>query len=97
MVQSGQRFNEKVSTFVLEFVATGDEQIQGLVEIEIQMPIEMSLDKLVDFLFRLSVSILKLVQSCEFNDIQPVRGDHIGLSRQQILTLEIGDLTDCRE
>lgn len=38
MIESGQRFNEHISSFIAEFVTAGREEIYGLVQIEVIMP-----------------------------------------------------------
>lgn len=35
MIQASKSFNKYISTFVLEFISTGDEEVQRLVQIKI--------------------------------------------------------------
>lgn len=39
MIQSGQRLDKNVRTFVLEFVPTGNEKVQCFIQIEIVVPV----------------------------------------------------------
>lgn len=61
MIQSRQRFNEYVSTFIAEFVTASDEKVQSFIQVKVEMTVKVSANKFMDFLFGHSVQILKFV------------------------------------
>ncbi|KAF1764284.1 hypothetical protein GCK72_004231 [Caenorhabditis remanei] len=94
VIQTCQRFDEHVTAFIREFVTAGGEKVEGFVQIEIQMTVEMTANELIDLLLVLSVQILELVESGELDDVETVRRENIGLSAQEMLGFETRDLGD---
>lgn len=53
MVQASQAFDEHIDALVPEFIASRREKVQGIVQIEIVMAIEMAPNEVINFLFGL--------------------------------------------
>merc|ERR1719381_364475 len=62
VIQTCQRFNEYVGPLVGELVPSGSEEIEGAVEVEVEMAVKVSAHKLVDLLLARCVQVLELVQ-----------------------------------
>ena len=92
VVQSCQRFDEDVGTFVCELVSAGSEEIEGAVEVEVEMAVEVAAHKLVDLLLAGGVQVLELVQVPL--DIEPVGGDQVRLPLHQMSRLNACNLGD---
>lgn len=97
VVQPGERLNEDVRALVAELVSAGDEEVQGFVQVEVEMPVEVTAHELVQLLLRHGVEVLELVQRRELLDIQPIRRDEVRLALQQMLRFVARDLRDSRE
>ena len=91
MVEPSQSFNEDIRPFVPEFVSSGSEEVERLVEVKVKMPVEMSSDKLVDFVLRNGVKVLELVESRKLFDIESIWRDHVWNSLEQMLRLQTCD------
>ena len=48
----------KGTTFIGEFISSGDEEIKSLVQIKIKVTVEMAADEIVNLLFRHRMEIL---------------------------------------
>lgn len=94
VIQTGQRFDEHVGAFVTEFISSGDEEIQCLIEIKIEVTVEMSAREFVNLLLGDGMQILKLVDGREFLNIQSVGCYEIGFAFQQMLRFITGNLRD---
>ena len=88
VVESGQGLDEDVGTFVAEFVATGDEEVEGLVEVEVVVAVEVAADEFVDFVFREGVQVLEFVEGGEFFHVEAVGGDDVGFAFEEVLRFE---------
>lgn len=97
MVQSSERLNEHVCSLVAKLVSSGDEEVQSLVQVEVEMPVEVTAHEFVQLFLRHGVEVLELVQRREFLDVQPIWRDEVGLALQQMLRLVASDLGDSRE
>lgn len=105
VVEPSKGLDEHVGSLVSELITTRDEEIEGAINVEVQvsehlkshedqltrkllrqLPIEVSTDKLVNFLFINSVEILKLMKSRELFDIQPVWSNDIRFSLEEVLS-----------
>ena len=78
VVQPCQRFDEDVGALVCKFISAGCEEIEGAVKVEIEMPMEVASDKLVDLFLAGGVQVLELVQISLH--IEPVWGDQVRFS-----------------
>jgi hypothetical protein len=92
VVQTSERLDEDISALVAKLVAAGDEKVQRLVQIEVEMPEKVTANKLVDLFFRHRVQVLELVNGRKLFHVQPVWRDDIGLSLQQMLRLIASDV-----
>lgn len=61
------------------------------------LPIKVSSDELVDFLFGESVEVLELVEGGEFDDVQSVGSDDVRFTFEKMLSLQAGDFRNCGE
>ena len=59
LVKSCKSLNEKISTFVTELVTAGSEEEQSFLEVEVDVPVEMTVDEVEYLLFVLLVKVLK--------------------------------------
>lgn len=82
MIQSRQRLDEHVGAFVAELISAGNEEVQSLFEIEVEMTIEVTTNELVNLLFCHCVEILELMERREFLHIQSIGCDDVGLALQ---------------
>ena len=71
--------------------------IEGVVEIEIVVAVEVSADEVVNFRLGGRVQILELVHRLELDDVEAVWQDAIGLALEQVLGLVRGDVRDSGE
>lgn len=97
VIQSRQRLDENVSAFVAKLIATGDEEIQSLVQVEVEVPVKVAANKLVNLLLRHGVKVLELVERGELLHVQAVRCYYVGLALQEMLCFIAGDLRHSRE
>jgi hypothetical protein len=65
--------DEEIAAFVAELVTTCGERVQRLVQVEIHVPVKVSTNKIMDFLFALSVQVLEFVKSRKLHNIQSIR------------------------
>lgn len=56
---------------------SGSEHVQGVVEIEVVVAVEVTPDKVVDLLLREGVHVLEFVHGAELDDVQAVRQDTV--------------------
>ena len=89
IVESGQRFDKNVSSLIAKFVSTRGEKVERLIQIEIEVAIKMSPHKLVDFLLKLRVQVLELVQIADH--VKTVGSDDIGFTFDQVFGFLAGD------
>jgi hypothetical protein len=94
VIETRQGLDEHVHALVGELVATGREQVQSLVQVEVVVAVEVTANEVVDLLLVDGVQILELVQSAELLHAEAVRRDHVGLSLEQVLGLVARDLRD---
>ena len=94
MVQSSQRFDEHVNTFISVFVSSSSEEVEGFVGIEIVVSIEMTADKFCNAILVGLVQVLEFVGGGELLDVETVWKDAVRLSLQQMLTLVSSDMAD---
>ena len=92
MIESCQGLDEKVSALVAELVATCREEEQSLLEVEVDVSVEMSVDKVEDLLFVLEVKILELVTHSLH--VQTVGSDDVRLPLDKVLRLLGRDVAD---
>lgn len=88
MVEPREGLDEYVGPLVPVLVAAGDEEVEGFVEIEVVVAVEVTADELVDLLLGDRVKILKLVKGRKFLHVQSVRRDEVRLSLKQMLGFE---------
>lgn len=92
MIETSQRLNEHVDTFITVLVTTSGEEVQGLVGVEVIMAIEVTTNEVVDALLVDLMQILELVSCRELLDIQTVGQNTVGLALEQMLTLVSSDM-----
>ena len=51
LVEPGQCFNEEIGALVAKLVAARREQVDGLVEVKVEMAVEVTMHELFDFCF----------------------------------------------
>ena len=59
MVEPGQSLYEDIRAFVAELVTAGREEEQSFLEVEVDVPVEMTVDEVEYLLFVLLVKVLK--------------------------------------
>ena len=108
VVQSGERLNEDVPSLITELIAAGSEEEQRLVQIEVDVTVEMSVDKIKNLkikFIKLNISFLlphllfvDLVEVLELValslHIQPIGRDQVGLSLDEMLSFLSRDIAD---
>lgn len=94
VVQAGERLDKHVDTLIPVLVATGSEEVESIVEVEIIVAVEMTANKVVNLLLALGVQVLELMHGRELDDIETVGEDAIGLALQEMLALKGGDVGD---
>ncbi len=92
MVQSRQRFDKHVYTLIAILVATGGEEVECVLRVEVVVAVEMPAHKVVDLDLGLLVQILELVGGRELLHVQTVGQDTVRLSLQKMLALVCGDV-----
>lgn len=98
MVQTSQSLDEHVDTFVPELVPTGGEEIEGVLQVEIIMAVEVAPNKVADLLLRVRVQVLEFMHGRELLDIQPIGEYAVRLPLEKMLALEGGDVRDrCKD
>ncbi len=91
---TSERLDKHVNTFVSIFITTGGEHVQGIVEVEIVVSIEMSADELVNFCLGSSVQVLELVHRLEFDNVKPIWKDTIRFAFEKMFAFvgcDVGD------
>ncbi|KAI6772502.1 hypothetical protein HG530_003460 [Fusarium avenaceum] len=88
VVESCQRLDEHVNTLIPELITTGSEEVQCVVDVEIEVTVEMTSNKIVNLLLCLLVQVLELVNGRELGDIETIGKNTIRLSLQQMFGLE---------
>lgn len=91
MIQPSQRLDEDVGALVAELVPPSDEEVQSLLEVEVEMPVEVAARELVNLLLRHGMKILELVERRELLHVQSVGCDDVGLALQQMFRFVAGD------
>ena len=94
VVEASEAFDEDVGSFVSELVASGNEEVERFVNVEVEVAVEVAPDKLVDLLFVDGVQVLELVQGGELLDVESVGCDDVGLPLEQMHSLQSRDLRD---
>lgn len=77
---TSKRLNKHVDAFVAILIATCREKVQSVVQVEIIVAVEMTADKVVDFLLILRVEILKFVRRAKANIIDTSRPTHLNFT-----------------
>ena len=91
VVESRERLDEHVGALVGELVASGGEQVERLVQVEVVVAVEVAAHEVVDLLLGESVQVLELVQGAELLDAEAVGRDDVGLALEQVLGLVARD------
>ena len=94
IIDTGQRFDEHVDALVPVLVASGSEEVEGVVEVEVVMPVEVSADKVIDLLLRKGMQILELMHGRELDDVEAIRQNAVRFPLEQVLTFVGGDVAD---
>jgi hypothetical protein len=76
-LRTGKRFDEHVDTLVSELVSSSSEQVDGVFQVKVVVPVEVTSDKVVDLLLGLDMQVLELVHGSELDHVQTVRQDTI--------------------
>lgn len=97
VIQSRQRLDEHVHTFVPVLVATRCEEIERVLGIKVIVTVEMTADEIVNLLLGLLVQVLEFVHGGEFLDVESIRQYSIRLSFQEVLALVCSDVRNGRE
>lgn len=97
VIQPSQGLNEHISSLIGKLVASGREQVQGLVQVEVIVAVEVTAHKVVDLLLGEGVQVLELVKGTKLLDTQAIGRDYVRLSFQEMFSLVASDLTDCCE
>ena len=94
VVQAGERLDKHVDALVAVFVAAGGEEVEGVVEIEVVVAVEVAAREIVDLFLGLGVQVLELVHGRELDHVEAVREHAVGLALQEVLALVGGDVRD---
>lgn len=87
IVQSSQRLDKDISTFVAEFIPACGKSVESLVKIEIHVSIEVTTNEVMDLLLVLSMEILEFMKGGKLDDIQSVGCQDVRLSLEKVLCL----------
>src|SRR5690606_23458386 len=86
-VQSAQRFNSKIKTFVLKLIPPGGNKIHGAIQVKRIRLKEMPHDKLMYFILIVCMKVLKFIERFKSLYIQTVGQHSLRLSFEQVLAL----------
>ena len=93
-ILTSQTLEEHVNTLVPVLVSSSSEHVNGILHIKVIMTVKVTLDKLVDLGLGQGVEVLKLVHGLEFDHVETVGKDTVGLSFEQVFGFEGGDVGD---
>lgn len=80
VVETGQRLDKHVDTLVSELVTAGSEEVEGVINVEIVVTVEVSSYKVMDLFLGLLMEVLEFVDSGEFGNVEAIGQDTIRLS-----------------
>ena len=89
-----KRLDEHIQPLVAVLVTTSSEEVEGVLEIEVIMAIEMTPHEVMDAILGDGVQVLELVHGRELDDVQTIGQDTIGLTLQKMLGLVGSDVRD---
>ena len=92
MVQPSQGLDEHIDAFVPIFVATGCEEVQSVLRVELIMAVKVPTDKVVNLFFGLLMKVLELVHSRKLLYEESVRTHPVRFSLQEVLALVSSDI-----
>jgi hypothetical protein len=91
---TSQTLEEHVDTLVPVLVSSGSKHVHGVLHIKVVVTVKVTLDKLVDLGLGQGVEVLKLVHGLEFDHVETVGKNTVGLSLEQVFGFECGDVGD---
>jgi len=78
IVQASESLDEHIDTLVTIFISSCRKHIEGIFQVKVVMPVEMTSDKLVYFGPARCMKILELMHGLELDHVQTVWQDAIG-------------------
>lgn len=94
---TGKRFDKHIDTLIPILIPPCGKHVQGIVQIEIVITIEMAPNELIDLGLGGGVHILEFMHSLKLDDIQAIGQYPIRLAFQQMLTLVCRNMGDGRK
>lgn len=94
MVETSQRFDKHIDTFVAVLVSSSSEEIQRVLGIKVVLAVEVTSDEVIDLDLRLLMQVLELVRCRELLDIESIGQNTVWFPLEQMLALVRCDVRD---
>jgi hypothetical protein len=88
VIESRQRLDEEIRSFVGKLIATSNEEVQSFFQVEVVVAVKMASHKVVDLLLGECVEVLELMEGHKFLDRKSVGGDDVGGSLERYFEKE---------